>query len=814
MPHQPHPLPFWIGLAVILASSVFLHPVSVFPADQDSWSHVSRRVLLEAKPGRWQAQWIAPGEDLSAESISRVFYLRKAFTVEDPASFQRVYVSADSKYKMWINGVPAARGPQRYDPNHQRYDTLDLSALVHKGENVMAVEVMYWGAGGPIFQMSVRPAFVLESAALQSDQTWKTWVSPAIDTAGMSGLRRGLGYIAGNWLEKVDARLLPAGWNQPDYDESSWLPAREIGRAEAWGDGDTRMPWKLLPRTIHPMEEREPEPCRAIQSGIVQDSKEFPPFAYEVQPDGVSPSLPYTIPADGHIHYLVFDAGRLVTGYPMLDLEGTQGAVVEIMYAEAPSLNRKKDRRDRLDDKRVEGFNDVYILRDGRQTYEPFLHRTFWYVRVAVKTDQPLTIHGLRYRWTSYDFRGRGWFSCSDPLLNQIWNTGLYTLRMCSHETYEDCPYYEMLQYVGDTRIQALVTYLATGDTTLPANAIRQIGDSRLPEGLTYSRYPSHVYQIIPGFSLIWVLMVDDYYQYTGDKDLPREMAAGIYSVLRFFEKYQTDKGFIANLPYWNFHDWKFERGGSPPASQENCTLTTLLYKGALDAGARIFEAIGDPHEAARFRERSAAVADAINRYAWSEAEGLYTDGVEIKSLSQHVNIYAILYGVAGDAQKERIAQRLFDDTRLRDTTFYFAHYLHQAARQLGQPGRVIKDLARWKSMLDMGTSTWWEQPGQTRSDCHAWSATPTFTLMQMVLGVQPAAPGYQKVLVQPYPGDLQWAQGIVPTPHGDIKVKWNAQPRFTIKVVIPEGIEAEVILPSGAQSTVSAGEHTVMDEE
>jgi len=86
--------------------------------------------------------------------------------------------------------------------------------------------------------------------------------------------------------------------------------------------------------------------------------------------------------------------------------------------------------------------------------------------------------------------------------------------------------------------------------------------------------------------------------------------------------------------------------------------------------------------------------------------------------------------------------------------------------------------------------------------------------LMQMVLGVQPAAPGYQKVLVQPYPGDLQWAQGIVPTPHGDIKVKWNAQPRFTIKVVIPEGIEAEVILPSGAQSTVSAGEHTVMDEE
>ncbi|HQH72924.1 MAG TPA: alpha-L-rhamnosidase C-terminal domain-containing protein, partial [bacterium] len=190
-----------------------------------------------------------------------------------------------------------------------------------------------------------------------------------------------------------------------------------------------------------------------------------------------------------------------------------------------------------------------------------------------------------------------------------------------------------------------------------------------------------------------------------------------------------------------------------------------------------------------------------------------HTDGVEIKSLSQQVNIYAIFYGAADDAKKERIARRLFDDTRLRDTTFYFAHYLHQAARQLHQPERVIKDLARWKSMLDMGTSTWWEQPGQTRSDCHAWSATPTFTLMQMVLGVQPAAPGYQKVRIQPCPGELQWAQGIVPTPHGNIRIKWNAQPRFTLEVTIPEGIEAEVVLPSGAKSTLPPGEHTVTEQ-
>ncbi|MGC9330165.1 MAG: family 78 glycoside hydrolase catalytic domain, partial [Candidatus Hinthialibacter sp.] len=367
---------------------------------------------------------------------------------------------------------------------------------------------------------------------------------------------------------------------------------------------------------------------------------------------------PYTIPGDGKIHYVVFNAGRLITGYPMLTMEGDEGAVVEIMYAEAPSLNRKKDRRDVLEKgMRVEGYNDVYITRSGRQTYETFLHRTFWYARIAVKTDKPLTIHGLSYRWTSYDFEERGKFECSDPVLNKIWNIGWYTLRLCAHETYEDCPYYEQLQYAGDTRIQALVTYLASGDPLLPANAIRQLNVSRLPEGLTHSRYPDHVFQVIPGFSLIWVKMVDDYYMHTGDASLLRETAGGVYSVLRFFEDYQTDLGFISKVPYWNFHDWKFEYGGRPPASEEHCTLTTLLYKSALDAGVRIFEALGDQHEADRFREKSQQVKNAINRHAWSEEEGLYTDGVSIKSLSRHVNTYAILFDIADEAKTQRIAK-------------------------------------------------------------------------------------------------------------------------------------------------------------
>jgi hypothetical protein len=797
---------------------VALTATSVFAGDDDeadTWVKVSQHVVLEPKPGVWQAQWIDAGPGITADSFGRVFYVRKVFTTQSPDAFRRVYVSADSKYKLWVNGIPAGRGPARFDPAHQMYDTLDLSSLVKPGTNVIAAEIIYWGRGepsrgGPIFQVSTRPAFVFQSAEITSDKSWKALVSPGQQAPGWDSVFKGAGYFAGNWLEQVDARKLPVNWQSPGFNDREWSHAREIVRAEIWGEGDSRAPWKLVPRTILPMEEKPPVTAKPIQAGIVKDGKDLPPFSFEVEPVAETPSLPITIPADGKIHYVVFDAGKLVTAYPQLELEGGEGAAVEIMYAEAPSLNFAKERRDVLGDKRVEGYNDIYITRAGRQVYEPFFHRCFWYVRVAVKTPVPLTIRGLKYRWTGYAFPERGRFECSDATLNKIWQVGWYTARLCAHETYEDCPYYEQLQYVGDARIQALVTYSASGDTRLPAQAIRQIGASRLPEGLTYARYPSHLYQVIPGFSLIWVLMLDDYYLYTGDLDLVRENAAGIYSVLRFFDKYQTDKGFIANLPYWNFHDWNFKHNGEPPASKENDTLTTLLYKGALDAGTRMFTALGDPDEANRFRERSRTVARAINQYAWSELEGLYTDGIATNSLSRHVNIDAVLFDVADQERSARIAQRLFTDPKLLDVTFYYAYYEHQAADKLGQPQRIIDDLARWKAMLDMGTSTWWETPGRPRSECHAWSAAPTHELMQQILGVRPTQPGFARVQIRPFPAQLDWAKGTVPTPKGDIEVGWKRQPEFELQLTLPAGVEADIILPDGKTFQRGAGSYTI----
>ncbi len=764
-------------------------------------------VVMEEKPGAFEAQWIGPGLELRSDAAGQAFYVRRVVDVKDPASFGRTCVTADSQYVLYVNGREAFRGPARFDPMHEAYDTLDLSGAVQPGENVIAALVLFWGLETnriPYFQCSMKPAFLFDSPELKSDGQWRTLVSPAHAGGGEEGTR---GHGAAFWYERVDGRGVPLGFEQGGFDDSAWRAAEVICRAEKWGErGDTYTPWKLYPRRIPAPERHAPAACAVVQTGVVRGNAAAPPFGYLVRPEeDAAAALPLVFPADGETHYAVLDAGRLVNGFVTVSLEGAAGDAVEVMYAEAPSKNRKKDRRDALDGAWIEGASDVYTLREGRQDYQPFLHRTFRFIRIAARPSAPLTLHLLAYDWTGYPFPERGKFRCSDERLNRIWDVGWYTQRMCAFDTYQDCPFYERLQYGGDTRIQVLVTFYASGDPLLPANAIRQLQASAIPEGLVQSRYPNHVFQVIPGYSLCWIQMLDDYNRHTGDTALVRECAHTVASILRFYEQHKTGQGFIADLPYWNFYDWTYEKSGVPGAHAENCTLSTMHYKGCLDIAARLFDLIGDPLTAQRCREESARVTDALER-AWDEDAGLYRDGIATRTFSQHVNVFAVLFGIADDARRARIAERLFTDPALRGTTFYFAHYLHEAAEMLGRQEYVIHDLDRWQHMLDLGATTWWETPDEPRSECHAWSATPTYRLMEMVLGVKPVAPGFAEVLVQPWPGALAWAEGTVPTPHGDIALRWENGERFVLQATLPEGVRGTAVLPDGSRHELNPG--------
>jgi alpha-L-rhamnosidase len=184
---------------------------------------------------------------------------------------------------------------------------------------------------------------------------------------------------------------------------------------------------------------------------------------------------------------------------------------------------------------------------------------------------ESLVINELNSRFTGYPFEEKGKFITEDKGLQRIWETGWRTARLCAMDTYMDCPYYEQLQYVGDTRIQAMISLYVAGDDRLMKKAISDIAHSFIADGLTQSRYPSRDLQVIPTFSLWWVCMIHDLYMHRKDDAFIREQLNGVENVLRWYEEKMASNGILGSLSWWQFVDWSWpwvdsiRVGGVPP---------------------------------------------------------------------------------------------------------------------------------------------------------------------------------------------------------------------------------------------------------
>jgi hypothetical protein len=205
-------------------------------------------------------------------------------------------------------------------------------------------------------------------------------------------------------------------------------------------------------------------------------------------------------------------------------------------------------------------------------------------------------------------------------------------------------PYYEQLQYVGDTRIQALVSLHATRDDKLMRNALLSYDHSRLPEGLTQSRYPSDFPQIIPPFSLYWVDMVHDYFRYRNDPEFVKQFLPGIQGVLGWFERHLDKNNLLRQMGWWSFVDRapEFERGVPKGAEDEQGTAIILLqYVYALDRAAELFQYFGRQHEADHYQRLANSTRKAIYNKCFDAQKQLFADTPGKQQFSQHANVMA-----------------------------------------------------------------------------------------------------------------------------------------------------------------------------
>ncbi|HEX7741905.1 MAG TPA: alpha-L-rhamnosidase C-terminal domain-containing protein, partial [Sphingobium sp.] len=407
------------------------------------------------------------------------------------------------------------------------------------------------------------------------------------------------------------------------------------------------------------------------------------------------------------------------------------------------------------------------------------------YVQIAVETgDKPLTLDGFDTFETGYPFQQKGHFVSSDPGLDEIFRIGWKTALIDAHETYMDTAYWEQLQYIGDTRIQALISYDVAGDDRLAVQALDAFDGSRVVDGLPQAAWPLNGVNSIPPFALLWVGMLHDYWMRSPRQEVVQRNLAGVRAVLDWYEPYVRPDGIVRSTPGWVFVDWKpgldggWERKGKGP---DSCTVS-LIYLGALRQAADLERAVGDAARAAKDDAAASRVADGVQVNCWDAKRGLYADTPQKLEFSQQTNALAVLYDVAPAAERQAIMGRMTTARGIEPpagvtgSSYYFSFYLARALDHAGLGAHYPAMIETWRDLLKQNFTTWPETPAPSRSDSHAWSAHPTSGLLTYVAGIQPAAPGFAKVRIAPQLGGLKHLDAVMAHPGGVIRARYKVR--------------------------------------
>ena len=788
-------------LRYILACTLLFFPASIQPAAP----------AIDYAHDRWAAKWIrVEGADPAAYGV---YHFRRTFTIDGPVEHVRVFVSADNRYQLFLNGDLISLGPARTDLFHWRYETVDLGPKLHAGSNVLAAVVWNEGPSHAIAQCSNGTGFLLqvEDPAYNFLNSSKNWLA-------MTDLAYSPQFIPKDQLveytalgpnEKFNAAQYPWDWQNPGFDDTGWKTAQEASAATPRYARDGPNAWMLTPSPIPP-EETAPLRLQSVRtSSGVEPPPNFP-----------AQSAPFEIPPNTHAT-LLLDQSYETTAYPELTVSGGKGSTVLLRYAEALYERRtphpEKGNRNDVDGKLFIGRFDTFLPDGGsKRVYSPLFWRTYRYLQLDVTTaSEALTVEDIRGIFTGYPFERVASIKLLDANLDnsiqQILSTGWRTARLCAHETYMDCPYYEQLQYAGDARIQMLVSLYNSGDARLMRNGIEQINASRTAEGATYSRAPSSLPQYIPPFSLWWIGMVHDYWMYVDDPDFVRSMLPGVESVLRFFATYQKPDGSLDHLPWWNFVDWAASwNSGVPPGNADGSSSAAvdLQLVLAYDWASDLEQHLGSKYLAAQYHEAAERLRRTVRETDWDPTRQIFADQPEHRTYSQQVNTLAALAHILPAKEAHDAFMRSLQEPGLEQSSIYFQAYTNEALAKVGEGGTYLERLGPWLHMLKEGLTTWAEKDTpDTRSDCHAWGASPNIEMFRTVAGITPAAPGYAAVRIEPNLGNLNGLQAVVPHPKGRIELDITTDHGTRVTVALPGGVSGTFVW-KGRAHPLHAGEN------
>lgn len=711
--------------------------------------------------------WIRPDKTFQKNTSYR---FEKIINTSSNADIE-LNVCADTRYKLFFNGEYVCEGPCIGDMWTRKYETVKIpKELVKNGENLLSVTVAHYVDRA--YNSCIKgkyPALLVfgtvnsgdkcEEIITSENSGWKCYYEPSKVFYERKGVCIG-------------------------------LPHSEIVSLEA----DIEMSVvNLYPNHI---EQGNFTPY-GVPSGYPIEKRTIPLME-------LCSEVGFTEVRCGE-GYCEIDAGVYTTAYPKFTFKGEKGGEIRFIYAECysdPENFRIKGRRDCYEEgKIISGYSDTVILSGEKQSFEPFTSRAYRFVRVEYPKGTEFVVSDQTYRPYFYPIEENGYFRTSDEVANKLWEISVNTVKCCTHETFVDCPYYEQQQYCMDSALEMMFMFRFTDDFSMGRKSVYDLAYSIQPDGMICAHYPDNEPQVIPTFSLFWILMLRDYVTYSGDMKAAKELISVVDRVLSGFENILTPEGLVGVTKYWHYTDWaeEWERGIPPMGSEKPLTVSSMMYAAALESASSLASDIGRNGLAEEYLARKAKMIESVNKLCYDEKEQFYVDVPGYKTYSEHTAVWAVLSGAVSGNEAVELMERSFAKDVSR-ASFSFNYYMFRALEKTGLYKKYSsKPFDGWFEMFNKGCTVWCEKPYNCRSECHGWSSAPLYEYSAMVMGVQPASNGFKTVTVKPDLYAFESVDGAVPTPLGAIKVRWeNKNGESDFKLELPQGISANVVLSDG----------------
>lgn len=821
--------------------------------------------LQKGKQTKWNAQWIHP-DFIDREGV-HYFWFFKEFTLEKPFTNADIDITADQKYKLFVNDKLIGRGPLYGAPDYYSFDSYDLKNVLTLGRNKIWVLVMQDHPGD--YYAGEHPAALLAQVKLSSmdgsssvigtgtdwrfikDNGWNPHTPRSFydlnnmeavevydargslnkDNFAASGEEsfRAKGFTRNTWIremyEDIPVPHLGAMWRylQPreiPYMYEYSVDGKVIRQGEVEPGNVDKHSYKPVAQMWQGLENIRNASCAVLEN---IDAVTKPDESHAVLQPKMQPEYPFRTcyPA------FILDFGEIMNGYIELDVEAAEGCILDIAYAHV------------LDDGKIyyktghHFRNKRYVCKEGRQQWESFEFVNARYLQVTVRYQTPaifklqefapIKIYHIGFKRTEYPVTQNASFKCSEPLLEKLFKASDNTALTCVNDKLVDNNYREKNNWSGDVTTVMLPLLYHHGNLAILKRYFRTFCYEQNPWG-TFNIMVPEANDLIFDHSYSLVIRLEEYCTISGDTALGAELYPNIRRYLELMEKYENEDGILEYVPWVYWFDW------APLNRKGIYSVLSLMYLRVLMAAERMAKWAHAEDDRAIIAEKIERLRQSCVDYFWSEAEGCFIEYVEngkqSSTICEHANAMAILTGCCQNGRMERVIARVFERGMALDANRsvikvapIFQYYAMKALAEAGREDLLLEFFKKRSGLfVARGLDTIpevWDIDARTH-DSFAQATPPESTMILSELaGLKPADAGFRHFIAEPRFDLIPTLDAEIPTNVGTIGIRWERteDDRCEVYISKPETAACTFCAPEDWTVKTVAADGTVITD-